>query len=161
MSQPSWLPPLVTLEMYGGDWSRYFEEIYNCFRLDFVYYKPSFRGTRLALKRHPVIEGKEATFWHLISEGQSEADRRPDLRRCERICWPRPIIENCDGSLVKVWENLRGSEKRILLWLEEQEYLAVLAERSGYILLWTAYTVTQTHQKKKLQKQYEAFIRSL
>ncbi|MNH30689.1 hypothetical protein D3C79_909980 [compost metagenome] len=44
---------------------------------------------RLGLKRHPVIQGKEATFWHMISEGNDEAERLPDLRRCERIRWPR------------------------------------------------------------------------
>jgi hypothetical protein len=86
---PDWLPELVTLQDYGGDWVRYLEAIYGHFRQDLVLTPPAYPGRRFALKRHPLVQGKEATFWHLISEGRVEADRLPDLRRCERIRWPR------------------------------------------------------------------------
>jgi hypothetical protein len=155
--EPDWLPALVRLTDYKGDWSRYLAALYTFFKRDFVDSQPVFEGTALALKRHPTSQGKEATFWHLISEGKKEEDRLPDLRRCERIRWPRPIIEHsCDGQ-IKVWENERRGETRICLWLECCEYLVVLAKRRGYILLWTAYLVTYPHQKRKLQKEYEAY----
>lgn len=67
-----WLPPLVLLEEYGGDWDRYLTALYDFFTHDFIDKTPSFKGIKLALKRHPVIQGKEATFWHLISEGKVE-----------------------------------------------------------------------------------------
>jgi hypothetical protein len=152
-----WLPPLVLLDSFGGNWEKYLEVIYIWFRQDFIASQPSFRGVKLALKRHPVYEGKEATFWHIISEGDEEGNRLPDIRRCERIRWPRPIIENSTEVVIKVWENERGQEKRVCLWLESCEYLVVLAVRSGYILLWTAYPVTRGHQKRKLEKEYLAF----
>lgn len=158
-SQVQWLPPLILLESYGGDWGAYFAEVYEGFRRDHVYHRPRFRGEELRLKRHPVIDGKEATFWHLISEGMGEADRLPDLRRCERILWPRQVIEHADDPVIKVWGNKRGTETRTLLWLEEEDYLVVLAERSGYKLLWTAYLVPQEHRKAKLRKEYESFLR--
>lgn len=156
-SLPDWLPPLVLLQSYDGDWDRYLDAIYAFFKQDFVNSQPSYRGVKLQLKRHPVIQNKEATFWHLISEGKTEVDRVPDLRRCERIRWPRPIIEQNNDILVKIWVNERSGEKRICLWLEEWEYLVVLAQRTGYLLLWTAYLVTQPHQKRKLQREYDAF----
>ncbi len=82
----------------------------------------------------------------------------PDMRRCERIRWPKPVIEKSGAEVcIKVWENYRGNEKRICLWLEKEEYLVLLAERNGYILLWTAYMVTRSHQKNKLKKQFENF----
>ena len=118
--------------------------------------KPLFGSDPIALKRHPVIQGKEATFWHLISEGELESARLPDLRRCERIRWPRPVIEHASESVVKVWENERGSEKRVCLWLESAEYLVVLTRRKGYVLIWTAFPVTEAHRKRKLQREYEA-----
>lgn len=152
---PSWLPPLVLFPDYEGNWERYLEAIYNYFKQDFIDNRPFFRGHRLGLKKHPLEEGKEATFWHFIQEGPNEDNRIPDIRRCERIRWPRPVIENEDKSVIKVWENKRKNEKRILLWLERQEYLVVLAERKGYLLPWTAYLVTEEHRKKKLQKEYE------
>ncbi len=154
---PRWLPPLVLLTDYDGDWDKYFQTVYDFFEQDFVKSRPSFQGTKLQLKRYPVIQGKEATFWHVISEGKTEEDRTPDLRRCERIRWPRPLINNGKEPPLKIWSNLRNGEKRICLWLEEAEYLVVLAKRSGYILLWTAYATPQPHQKRKLQKEYEAF----
>ena len=92
----------------------------------------------------------------MISEGTDEADRNPDFQRCRRIRWPRPIIEHADGLVVKIWENRRGSETRVCLWLENVEYLVVLALRRRYLLLWTAYPVTEPHRKRKLQKEYEA-----
>jgi len=156
MTRPDWLPALVLFSNYDGDWDRYVQVLYGFFKQDFVDSKPSFSGTKLGLKRHPIIQEKEATFWHLISEGKYEAERLPDLRRCERIRWPRPIIEHCNGDEIKIWENVRETEKRICLWFEEQEYLVVLAKRQDYILLWTAYPVTEDHRKRKLRREYEA-----
>jgi len=152
-----WLPPLVLFETYNGDWDRYLDVLYNFFKKDFIVSKPLYKGQKLALKRHPVLKGKEATFWHLISEGKYEEDRLPDLRRCERIRWPRPIIDHAGDVEIKVWENKRKSEKRVCLWLEDHEYIVILAKRRDYILLWTAYPVTKTHQKLKLRKEYEDY----
>jgi len=154
---PAWLPPLVLFADHGGDWPRYLEALYDHFRRDFVNDKPSFQGVKLALKRHPVIDGKEATFWHFISEGYDEAERLPDLRRCERIRWPRPVIEQADGAVVKIWREPRGNEIRIHLWVEAAGYLVVLAERKGYLLPWTAYPVERERQQDKLRKRWERY----
>jgi len=159
-NKPVWLPDLVRLVDYNGNWEKYLEAIYEFFRQDFVENRPSFRGVRLSLKRHPVIQGKEATFWHLVSEGKYEPDRLPDLRRCERIKWPRPIIEAGEQEpTLKVWENERDGETRICLWfsLEDEDYLVVLAKRNNYLLMWTAYPLTYPNTKRKLQKEYEAY----
>jgi hypothetical protein len=157
MNLPEWVPPLEDLKNYGGDFSRYLEAIYQIFCTDFVKSKPVFVGKRLGLKRHPVIQGKEATFWHMISEGNDEAERLPDLRRCERIRWPRPIIENAADTVLKVWREPNGSGHRVLIWFAEAEYLVVLDERKDYILPWTAYPVEREHQQKKLEKRWERY----
>lgn len=157
---PNWLPDLLLLDDYKGDWGRYVEAVYECFKRDFVLERPVFRGSSLAVKRHPQIDGKEATFWHIVSEGLVEEERTPDLRRCERVRWPRAIIEHCDESCIKTWENTRRNERRILLWLEDSEYLVVLADRKDYVLFWTSYAVTQGHTKRKLQTEYEAWLRN-
>ncbi|MEI6747489.1 MAG: hypothetical protein WCL34_16120 [Methylococcaceae bacterium] len=156
MSNLEWLPELVLFNDYGGNWERYLAAIYQHFCDDFVDNKPSFQGVRLGLKRHPVIDGKEATFWHMISEGEKEADRIPNFRRCERIRWAKPVIES-DGKYVKIWREPRNSENRIHLWLESASYLVVLNERNGYILPWTAYVVEREHEKAKLNKRWEKY----
>lgn len=156
---PGWPPSLVLFGDFGGDWEAYLDAIYDHFKQDFVDNKPVFQGRRLGLKRHPLTYDKEATFWHMIQEGGNEDDRIPDLRRCERICWIKPIIEGVGGDEIKVWWNQRNSEKRICLWYEKENYLVVLADRGNYILPWTAYLVNQPHRQRKLQKEYEAYLK--
>lgn len=77
------LPELIMLSEYGGDFCAYLEAVYELFKKDFIENRPVFRGTRLGLKKHPMENGKEATFWHMTSEGEDEATRNPDLRRME------------------------------------------------------------------------------
>ncbi len=156
MAQPEWLPDLELLEFFGGNWARYEEALYQFFLDDFVRDTMYYHGIRVATKRHPEFKGKSATFWHITSEGVVESERTPDLRRCERIRWPKPLIENCDEPEVKVWQEMRNNEPRIHLWLEEMDYLLVLAVRNGYYVLWTAFHITYQHQRQKYQKRFEA-----
>src|SRR5438046_2616962 len=118
------LPPLVLMENYQYDWLQYLEALYECFYEDFILSKPCFEGKHLALKRYPIIKGKEATFWHIISEGGIEHERVPDLRRCERIRWPCAII-NASG-LMKCWKSNRKGDERIVIALEDFSYIVVL-----------------------------------
>lgn len=157
---PDWLPELVCLSDYTGSWDDYLEAIYAFFKQDFVDSRPVFRDKRLGLKKHPLSQGKEATFWHMISDGANEEDRLPDFRRSERIRWVRAIIENEVDPIVKVWWNKRKGKNNICLWFEQENYLVVLADRGEYILPWTAYLVEQPHRKRKLQKEYEAYCKA-
>ena len=157
---PDWLPPLVLFSDSGGDWQSYLETLYAWFKRDFIDSKPVFQGQRLGLKRYPLSQCKEATFWHMTSEGSDEESRTPDLRRCERIRWPKPVIEHDADPTIKIWCNQRGREKRICLWFVQENYLVVLADRGEYILPWTAYLVEKPHQQRKLTKEYEDYRRN-
>lgn len=158
MTDLHWLPDLVQLNDFNGNWEKYLSAVYSFFYQDFVVSRPIFKGQILSLKRYPLYENKEITFWHIISEGNEETERTPDFRRCERIRWPRPIIENFQNPNIKIWENSRNNEVRICIFLDNVDYLVVLAKRRGYILLWTAYPITRSHQKRKLMKEYHAYI---
>jgi len=158
-----WLPPLVLLADAGGDWHVYEEVLYGCFKRDFVDSLPFWPGKRVGLKRYPLSKGKEATFWHFISTGESEADREIDLRRCERIRWPRPMMEAFPNkpppmaSPVLWWKSQRGTEWRYVLTLADFSYVVVVADRGEYVLPWTTYHVEHDHQRKKLRLDYEDF----
>ena len=159
---PDWLPPLVLLQKYKGDWSQYVEAVYAYFKSDFIDSKPQFEKNTVRLKRYPLLDGKEATFWHITSEGKEEDKRVPDLRRCERIRWPRPMIEHRDDASIKCWPNVRRNtrrrnERRVILWLCDEDYVVVLADRGQYVLLWTAYYVSWGHTRRKLLKDYEEY----
>ena len=154
---PDWLPPLLTLPDHGGSWDAYAAAVYARFKADLID-KPSFyRGMRVGLRRHPMHQNREWAFWHIVQEGNVEANRTPDLRRCERIGWVRAIIHHAHDPRVKTWENMRSGNPRILLWLEEQDFLVVLAPRGRrYALLVTAYPTDRGHTRHKLQQEYEA-----
>lgn len=153
---PAWLPPLLRLEDFDGEWERYFNAVKAVFSADFEGARPTVRGRRVGLKRMPLVEGMTATFWHFISEGKGEADRRPDLRRCERIGWPRALILAIDSDRVCVWEEedpRRG--RKLLVSLLDYSYLLVLDDRGDYLLPWTAYRVEHEHGRDKLRRRHE------
>lgn len=151
-----WLPELVELSRCRGDWQAYVELLYACFREDFIDSVPQFPHRRWAMKRYPEYKGKEATFWHIISEGDDEAERLPDLRRCERIRWPRSIIDAFQSQRVRAWEQRRRGERRIVLALPDFSYVVVLADRGSYVLLWTAFNVDRAHQRRRYEREYHA-----
>jgi hypothetical protein len=158
-NMPLWLPALVLFNDYGGNWDDYLEAVYNHFKTDLVAQKAYYQGLPINLKRHPQFQDKEYVFWHVTSEGEIEDERIPDFRRCERIRWIKAIIDNASDPAIKIWENKRGSDRRTCLWLESEDYLVVLAKRSTFWLLWTAYLTNRDHTRRKLQREYEAYKR--
>jgi len=155
------LPELIELEDYNGDWDSYIDAVYELFKRDYVDNSPHFRGTRLGIKRHPEIDNREYTFYHMTHTGNDEDNRKPDLRRCERIPWGKPTIENCDDWDLKVWEQKRNGEQRICIWLEMEDgldYVIILNKRRGYLLPWTAFVMKHKHQKKKKLKEYKKWL---
>jgi len=159
-----WLPDLILLEQFSGDWNCFFETVYRRFQADFETSKPKWPGKQVKLKWIPVHDGRSATFWHMISEGAVEDERTPDLRRCERIAWPKAIMEEYDGAdpgktacRILWWKELRGNEPRYHLTTDDFAYLMVVVDRSNYVLPWTAYPVEHSSQREKLRKRWKAF----
>src|SRR5574344_485125 len=111
----SWLPELIKYDSKTS-WDDYIESIYRHFKREFIDSKPIFKGETLALKKHPGRNGKEATFYHITTEGEDEDAREFDPLRCERARWPKAIIED-DYVGLKIWENTRYNKKNIVIWL--------------------------------------------
>lgn len=151
------LPNLVLLEDYGGDFNAYNEAVYEVFKNDFLVSRPTFNGTKLKLKKHPYVDGKEYTYYHFTHSGNIETKRIPDLRRMERIPFPRPIIDKSNHKDLRVWRVKRGSNDRILILNELEKYLVVLDDRGDYILPWTAYYIEYPNRIRRLIKEYEVY----
>ena len=151
----AWLPSLLRLEDYGGDWEAYIEAAHLGFRADFIATRPSIPGRRWAVKRHPLVNGREATFQHLVSEGVDEGERLPDLRRCERIRWPRAIIDALGTHRVVAWPNERRGDRRIVVALPDFTHAVILADRGDHIMLWTAYVVDEAYRRKQMRAEWE------
>lgn len=155
------LPDIIEINEFGGDFNRFLEAVYQIFKNDFVISKPTFQGVRLGLKKYPLVQEKEYTFYHMTHKGDVENERVPDLRRMERIAWPRPMIDNSGIECLKVWRNTRrgkgGTKSRILILHEVERYIVVLDDRGDYILPWTAYLIEGSRQLQKHLKEYETY----
>jgi len=152
----SWLPELILLEDYNGDWEKYNDALYEIFRNDFIINKQIFKKMPVSIKT-TLTNGKEETFWHITSE-------KGELERCKRIKWPKAILDNYSDSVIRIWRNERPRGRyNVLLWLafdnnDEYDYLVVLGERKGYFHFITAYTIEFSHRKRKLMKEYLEYI---
>ena len=149
-----WLPDLVLLESYQGNWDAYLEAIYKFFKADFVDSKPRYPGKRVTIRCEPITKGKEYAFWHFIEQGPTEEERVPELRRCERIRWPRPIIEAIRSENVKSWNTRRGRHRRIVIALQDFSYMVVLEDMAEYVIVITAYPVEWESRRRKFEKEY-------
>jgi len=150
-----WLPPLIKMEHANNVWADYCEMVYQAFTIDFVASRPQFEKMPVRCKQQPFSQGKEAGFWHCVSSGKTEKERVPDCCRCERIRWARSIIEHRGDNRVKNWSTDARGDMRCYLWFND-EYLIALGKRNGHYQLITAFCTTFEHNRRKLQKEYEA-----
>lgn len=164
-----WPPPLgKSLADFGGDWEAFKAHAYSVYYEGFYANPPVWpvSGVRFNLKRFPEFEGRCKTFWHLISEGSDESNRRPVDDRCQRIAWARILLEDfcsCypNGVTASVvwWKNTRRGSNRILIAPPDFSYVVVLDDRGSYILFWTAYPVEHSNRRRRLREEYESYWR--
>lgn len=159
----SWLPSLILVEDFDHDWKRYDVAVYEKFCVDLISQNPNFQLKRFSLNKTVKIDGRESVFWHLVTEGKIEKDRTIDPRRCERIGWVKPLVEEYPNTRLNIWGNVRtrsgsgGVEKRILLSPVDFSYVVVLADKNSYALLITAYYLEQQNRRDKLKAEFEAW----
>ena len=78
------LPALVKYDQFTSD-EEFLNTLYEYFKQDFVLTKPKYKGQELRLKRIPIRDGREATFYHITTTGKDENNRTLDIPRAERI----------------------------------------------------------------------------
>ncbi len=158
-----WLPDLILREEYSGDWERFIEAVYQAYSEDFEQSKPSWPHKPVSIKWFPIRESKNSNFWHITRKGEVEAEREFDEERCERIKWPKAIIETFPDrppqptDPIKWWRNQRGRERNVLLSLPDFSYLVIMRERRDYILFWTAYPIEYKSQRRKQEREFNAY----
>lgn len=152
----SWLPPLCEMEQYGGDWPSYESELYRLFREDWDRLRPFCRGQPVGYAVDPVVNGRPEAFWHLIQEKDRESGERvPNMRRCERIRWPRALIVESSRHDVCLWRERRRKGTRLVFALDDFSYVVILAERGGgKLFLVTAFPVP-SYRRPKFRRQFE------
>lgn len=153
------LPKIIEINGFGGDYSSYIDAIYEVFYEDFIKHKTCFGSKELKLKFKPRFQNRAYTFYHMTHKGENEDERLPDLRRCERIGWAKPCIENVIRWDLKFWRQSRkNSQNRVCILLnvaDDYDYFVVLEVRETYVLLWTAFVSLYTHETRRKLKEYD------
>lgn len=150
-------PELITLSDFGGDFDIFLSKAYSIFKQDFIISRPKFEDLNVSVRRYPEMDGMHKTFYHITHEGEDENQRTPDLRRIERISFPKFVIDNNNHSEILIWKNKRGRDERTILFNQDENYIVVLTNRGDYYMFITAYLVEQNHRKNKLLKEYETY----
>lgn len=156
----SWLPKLIEFDENKEPLDKYIDGIYQIFVEEFINQGIYFKGERLGMKRLPKRDNKEATFYHIVSEGEDENNRNIDIERCARIKWPRAILASNYVGL-KIWKNKRKNKKNLLIYFEEINYLIVIRLNPNEKLFWTAYPINKKHRKEKLLKEYHDYMKTM
>jgi len=157
-SRPPWLPEELRYADYKGDWNKFLEDVYSIFERDFKSSCPKYEG--LPLVYDSTLEaGKEMAFWHLIQRHDCRVqDRVPDLRRCERIPWPKPIIEHPNDKAISLWKKEIRRQTRVHIWLHHLDYIVVLAEMPNVMVLVTAFCTDIKSYRRKLIKDRDHYL---
>lgn len=162
-----WLPPLISNTSFE-DWKEFADYCYSLFKRDFIDTKPLFLGKSVNIRKHPLQEDKEQGFSHCTSfdptkKSADPNDRIDDIKRYERIEWPRKIIENyscsdhCECNHIKMWREPWKSYDRVHLLFQDVKYLVIIEERETYNLLVSAFYFHYDHQLDKKLKKYERY----
>jgi len=144
---------------FHGDWAKYVEELYDIYLDDIVNNRTlGFDNLPIKTRFKPITEGKGFGFWHIISDGEEEDDRVPDMRRCESLPWVSYCINNAKQPPAPIhwWKNKRGTNTHIVILSEDTGFVVILAERNGFYLLKTAY-FPRTRRLEQLKKERDSF----
>jgi len=150
-------PDLLLLEDFKGNFQEFLSSVYSVFENNFIKNQPRYEGQKVAVRRYPEMDGLHRTFYHITHEGEDEANRQPDIRRMERIRYPKFAIQQNLHPEILIWKNRRRKDERILFFNESKNYIVVLTERNEFYLFITAYLVDTAHRKRSLIKEYEAY----
>jgi hypothetical protein len=145
------LPEIICLEDYTGNYHNYIDAVYAVFERDLIKNRPNFGSHKLQLKFHPLFQNRPYTFYHLTHKGEIESEKEPDFRRCERITWVKPTIENTEKWNLKFWKQNRNGKSRVCIQLkveDDVDYFVILDVRANYILIWTAFIAEYAHETR-------------
>jgi len=141
------------LFVLSGDWELYEKALFKIFKDTIVEGKLDFLGMPVRTRWLPSSKGKHFTFWHLISEGEKEEERIPNLRRCERLKWVAWVLDNYNiHPKIDHWPNRRKGSRNYVVWYNE-EYAVILTKRNGYFLLKSAYCTFSQRKKESFRKE--------
>lgn len=168
---PEWLPEIASVNPWTDTT---YEMLYEIFCRDI-------RDHHLKYADHDVWifpemeDGKEIIFWHLTTRESkpktvprrkrrfrqedlltAKSERLPDLRRCERLPWVKPLIENPSATEILAWDYQEGNRSiKTYIWIKESDFVVILKKYpDGTRRLITSFYVDNTYKREDFQRKY-------
>ena len=90
-----------------------------------------------------------------------EKTRIPDLRRCERLPWVKPMVEYPSDSELLCWDYLEGDGSiKTYVWLKDLDFVVIMKKLdNGSRRLITSFHLDSEFKKKDLERKYENRIK--
>jgi len=160
---PHWLPEMVSVSPWTNDT---YDLLYEIFRRDILLSRLTYRRNRVWFYPQSSANDKEDIFWHLTTrEDQSvnPPERYPDLRRCERLSWIKPMILGSpdEGDDLLDWDHEEGDGAiKTYVWLHRLDFVVIMKKlRDGQRRLITSFHLDNQHQRDKMRRKYERRMR--
>lgn len=93
------LPPLVKYEEFTSD-EEFLDALYEYLKQDFVLSKPIYKDSRIRLKRFPLRNNREATFYHITTTGKDEDNNG------KKACGASYFSVNCEWLENKILDEI-------------------------------------------------------
>jgi hypothetical protein len=154
---PSWLPEMLCVSPWTGGT---FDALYEVFERDFKHSQAGYDGLAVWFFRD-MEDGREVIFWHLTSRKDKDSgDRLPDLRRCERLCWGRPMLDHAKEPEILAWDYEEDDgDTNTYVWLKDHDFLVLMKKmKDGTRRLLTSFWVEYDNYRRKLMKKYDRRI---
>ena len=155
------LPSRLEWRMFGGDFSKYEEALYEVFKRDFLRIPLTYMGKPVDIIHEKYYNRKERSFWHIITAGEEDFRRAFDEDRCGSMPWARALITEQDAcESYKMWIKWHDKTKRdrYYIWCSKVNYLVVLEDRDTYFKIITAFNLNK-HSISRYQKDYETYLK--
>jgi len=168
---PDWLPEIATVNPWTEDT---YEMLYEIFCRDIRDHNLRYIGNDVWIFRE-MEDGKEKIFWHLTTrdvkrkkiprrkrkfylEGQTdiETERLPDLRRCERLPWVKPLVEHPSEPEVLAWDYVEGDRTiKTYIWIKDYDFVVIMKKYpDNKRRLITSFYVDRSFKQKDFERKY-------
>lgn len=176
---PDWLPALATVDPWT---ETTYGMLYSIFCHDIRDNHLLFRGNNVWIYQEKE-DGKEKIFWHLttredkrqsiprrkeklypppqVTPQPQPPERLPDLRRCERLLWVKPLIEHPSDPHVLAWDYEEGDRTiKTYVWLRGYNFVVIMKKYpNGKRRLITSFYVDEEYKEKDFGRKYENRIK--
>lgn len=155
---PEWLPDKIRLsgQSINADYAHLYK-YFNQLRADISTVRLFNAPIAIDMSNDRVLTQYEAGFVHLVTR-QNGHERIIDYDRANRLTWILPVLRHVDSSSVRVFMEIRASERVLNVWVYELDYIIILKparDRRRWILA-TAYCIDK-YKVRTFNKKYQKF----